>query len=524
MAPAGSRKMLGRAGWLSMATDEEARAYLQARLEVLSRLMFWSFIVLIGSMLLLYRRYPSYEPRLNWAIYLVATIGLVILSIVWRGILVRRELSMRALQAIDVFYAASTGATFACAACLSYDLKPGAWANMQWTCFMVLLRTIVIPSSGRRTAVVGTITFAPMLAAALVLGLCTEQDIPGPAYIASDVVISAVAILLATIGSRIIYGLRHQVHQAMRLGQYTLERKIGEGGNGTVYRAHHAMLRRPTAVKLMLPERIDADTLDRFEREVQHMSQLTHPNTVAVFDYGRSPDGVFYYAMEYLDGIDLEQLVRRFGPQPQDRVVAILSQVCGALQEAHHRGIIHRDIKPANIILCERGDVPDVAKVVDFGLAKEIMSQDARRGILGTPAYLAPEAVTDPDAIGPPADLYALGAVGYFLLTGARVFEGKTAVDVCVQHVTADPVPPSTRGQVSPELERVLLQCLAKRPEQRPGSARALAMLLRAVPSAGDWSDESSRSWWLAFPAQRTAPSSTVATKTITVDVVSRAA
>nr|MBA3498957.1 serine/threonine protein kinase [Deltaproteobacteria bacterium] len=293
-----------------------------------------------------------------------------------------------------------------------------------------------------------------------------------------------------------------------------------------VYRAHHELLRRPTAIKLMRPDKVDAETLDRFEREVQHMSQLTHPNTVAVFDYGRSPDGVFYYAMEYLDGIDLENLVAKYGAQPGDRAIAILTQVCGALQEAHNRGIVHRDIKPANIILCERGDVPDVAKVVDFGLVKEITphgdpNQTGR--IFGTPMYLAPESMTAPDLVGPASDLYALGAVGYFLVTGKPVFEGKTALDVCIQHATAIPVPPSQHApSVSPELEALLLRCLSKEPKDRPSSARELAALLRAVPVAGTWGEAEATQWWRDLKAGPSLATSTTGTMTITVDIAAR--
>jgi serine/threonine protein kinase len=312
----------------------------------------------------------------------------------------------------------------------------------------------------------------------------------------------------------------------MRLGRYTLDSKIGEGGNGAVYRAHHELLRRPTAIKLMRPDRVDAETLDRFEREVQHMSQLTHPNTVAVFDYGRSPDGVFYYAMEYLDGIDLENLVANHGPQSGDRAVAILTQVCGALQEAHNRGIVHRDIKPANIILCERGDVPDVAKVVDFGLVKEITphgdpNQTGR--IFGTPSYLAPESMTAPELVGPASDLYALGAVGYFLVTGKPVFEGKNALDVCIQHATAIPVPPSQHVPgIAPALEALLLRCLAKEPKDRPSSARELAALLREVPLAGTWSEAEAAQWWRDRKAGPLPSVSTTGTLTITVDIAAR--
>jgi serine/threonine-protein kinase len=524
--PAGSREMVSTRRTWRGADDEESRAQLQSRLTVLSRLMFWSFAVLLGGMVSLYRQYPRLEPAQNDRIYLIAGIGVLILAVVWRGFLVRRELTLSTLYAIDQLYALGTGTIFASAAYLAWDFRVSAWANLLWSCFTMFLRTIVLPSTGRRTAVAGTLLFTPMVLAAIGLSSKGTPELPAPAYIGGMVMIATVVILLSTIGSRLIYGLRRQVSAAMRLGQYTLDSKIGEGGNGAVYRAHHALLRRPTAIKLMLPDRVGAETIDRFEREVQAMSQLTHWNTVAVYDYGRNSDGFFYYAMEYLDGIDLENLVIDFGPQPADRVISILGQVCNALNEAHRRNIIHRDIKPANIILCERGDVPDVAKVVDFGLAKEIDATDgdATRSILGTPAYIAPEAVTDPASIGPSADLYALGAVGYFLLTGRRVFEAKTNVDLCIQHVTATPKPPSTmtKNAIPPELESLILRCLAKSPAARPASAAELGKLLRGVPSARAWSDESAVQWWSDFRRLPRPASAGAPTRTITVDVAAR--
>ncbi|HEY5927918.1 MAG TPA: serine/threonine-protein kinase [Kofleriaceae bacterium] len=519
--PAQSRKMLtARAGWMALQRDEESRAYLQSRLAVLSKLMFWSFVVLLGSMVGLYAQYPGIEPPENNKIYVVATIGVLTLAVIWRGFLIRRQLPLRWLYAIDFFYAFGTGSIFASAAYIASELRSSAFVNLIWAILVTFLRTIVVPSTGLRTAIAGSLVFVPLMIACIGVAITTTQELPPDAYVSSGLMISATVVLLATIGSRVIYGLRRQADAAMRLGQYTLDSKIGEGGNGSVHRAHHALLRRPTAIKVMLPDRIGADTLDRFEREVQHMSQLTHWNTVAVYDYGRSPDGLFYYAMEYLDGINLENLVIDFGRQPPDRVISIMKQVCAALNEAHGRGIIHRDIKPANIILCVRGDVPDVVKVVDYGLVKEITAEKGESMILGTPAYVAPEAVTDPATIGPPADLYALGLVGYFLLTGRRVFEGKTAVDVCVQHVTAQPKPPTSYGvKMQAELEAIILQCLAKQPSDRPQSAAALAKLLSAVPLAGDWSEEEAARWWADFQKLDRPTAATADTLTITVDL-----
>jgi eukaryotic-like serine/threonine-protein kinase len=515
--------------WLVNVSDAESRAYLQARLIVLSRLMFWSFVVLLGFMVVMYRVYADIAPRLNAYIYGLGLVGLSCLVVLWRVLLLRRPLAFEQLKRIDVFYSVGTGSIFGAAGALAYDLRPSAYVCLIYACLMVLLRAIVVPSTGRRTVVIAVLTCLPMTIATVVLVYISEQDIPGPVYVVGGIVICTMAILLAAVSSDILYGLRRQVSAAMQLGQYTLDGKIGEGGNGAVYRARHALLRRPTAIKLVRPERIDGETLDRFEREVQHMSQLTHPNTVAVFDYGRSPDGVFYYAMEYLDGIDLEHLVVRFGRQPIDRVVAILIQVCGALHEAHRRGLIHRDIKPANIILCERGAIPDVAKVVDFGLVKEMATNDGQstRGIMGTPAYLAPETVTDPDRVGPASDLYALGAVGFYLITGKRVFEGRTSVDVCVQHVTSRPPRPSLAAgaPIPGELEDVLMGCLEKDPEQRPASAGELGRLLRAISPVGDWKEDAANRWWSDFRrlGAEMAGASDRSTRTITIDIGRRA-
>jgi eukaryotic-like serine/threonine-protein kinase len=510
------------------SSAEAARGYLQTRLTLFSKLMFWSFIALLVFLTAMYERYPHIKPRDNAVIFVGASLLLGVMAFLWRVILVRRALSVTALYGIDAVYAAGTGIAFAASALLAKDLRPAGYTTLMYAAFTVFMRAIVVPSSGRRTAITSLAVFVPVWIAGVVLAIETVQELPPLAFIVGALVLGVVPILLASVGSEIIYGLRRQVSEAMQLGQYTLDRKIGEGGNGAVYRAHHALLRRPTAIKLLLPDRLGADNVDRFEREVQHMSQLTHPNTVAVFDYGRSPDGVFYYAMEYLGGIDLEHLVQRFGPQPQARVVHILIQVCGALHEAHAASLIHRDIKPANIILCERGTVLDVAKVVDFGLVKEI-TRDATAStqvVLGTPAYVAPEAVTDPDHITHAVDLYALGAVGYYLITGRRLFEGPTAVDVCIQHVTRAPTPPSQLAGVTiaPALEAILLRCLAKQPADRYASAAALADALEALSPAADWPRADATTWWaeLRRSQEVDTAATTTPTLTITVDLGSR--
>lgn len=272
---------------------------------------------------------------------------------------------------------------------------------------------------------------------------------------------------------------------------------------GAVYRAQHALLRRPTAVKLLLPGRVGPESIARFEREVQITAELTHPNTVAIYDYGHTPDGVFYYAMEFLDGVSLQELVERFGPQPSSRVAHVLLQAAGALAEAHALGLIHRDVKPANILLCERGGVPDVVKLLDFGLVKSIGPSEGpeltqANSITGTPQFLAPESIGDPTAVDHRVDIYGLGCVAYFLLTGRPPFEGKTVVEVCSHHLHSIPKPPSERlgAPVDAELEALVLACLAKKPEDRPRDAHALYATLSAIAQRMPWSLAEARAFW----------------------------
>jgi serine/threonine-protein kinase len=378
----------------------------------------------------------------------------------------------------------------------------------------VLTRAVAVPSTPTRTFWVVLAALAPQMAVATyfyveggTLGVSNRQpfgtDIGGLLNVLGW---SGVAVAVATVGARVIFGLRTEADKIKRLGQYVLEEKIGEGGMGIVYRASHAMLRRPTAVKLLPPEKTGEDTIRRFEREVQFTSRLSHPCTVAIFDYGRTPDGVFYYAMEYLDGVNLEDLVRIEGPQPAARVIHILQQVCGALTEAHEVGLIHRDIKPANVILCERGGIPDVAKVVDFGLVKAIAATDADATVLatvqhaltGTPMYMAPEAIKGDQGVDGRSDLYALGAVGYFLITGAPVFEAQNIMEIVGHHLHTEPPPLADRSDatVLPEFEAVVMRCLAKNPDDRFPTARALAQALAACATRCPWSLEQAGSSW----------------------------
>ncbi|HEU0029643.1 MAG TPA: serine/threonine-protein kinase [Kofleriaceae bacterium] len=522
-----SRDVFVRPSW-SATSEEESRHQLQARLTTLFKIMFWAFVLLIGAQALLWEvlyKTEPYRPIYQDQIYVIAVAALTLLAVIWRLILIRRELTMRQLYWLEMFFATGCGTVLGSSAVLAYNFTPSQYVCLIYGMLGVFTRAIVVPSSGRWTAIVSSATFAPMAAAALILGVSdVPLSAPAPLYVAGAWSLEAITVLLASIGSRIIYGLRRRVSAAMQIGQYKVERRIEEGGMGQVFLASHVLLRRPTAIKLLRPERVGADNLERFEREVRHMSQLTHPNTVAVFDYGRSAEGIFYYAMEYLgSGINLEALVAMYGKQPAGRVVQILIQVCGALQEAHAKQFLHRDVKPGNIILCERGGMPDVAKVVDFGLAAPF--EDHREPghiLLGTPAYIAPEVITGSGADAT-ADLYALGAVAYFLLSGRRVFDGASG-EVLGKHVSVAPTLLSEHVAVAPALEAIVMKCLAKKPADRYQSATELAAALRALPAATDWSDDDARCWWLERQRSEAAAiaASAQPTLTITVDLAQR--
>ena len=397
----------------------------------------------------------------------------------------------------------------------------------------MIWRAVAIPSTPSRTATLTTLAALPLIAADIwMLGVRPPHGAEQAAAAPFAVLWALVMIALSIVASNVVFGLRKEVERVRRLGQYTLDEKVGEGAMGVVYRARHAMLRRPTAIKLLPPQRMGQKNLQRFEQEVQLTARLTHPNTVAIYDYGRTPDGVFYYAMEFLDGINLEDLVRRYGAQPEGRVIAILRQVCRALAEAHGLGVIHRDIKPGNIILTIRGGEPDVAKVVDFGLVKELdttggsqtRSVDANL-LVGTPLYLSPEAISAPDRVDARSDLYALGAVGYFLVTGQPLFEGRTIMELCAHHLHTPPVPPSTRlgRPVDRQLEAVLLSCLEKDPADRPRTAMVVHDALAESDAATEWSPEDARRWWASYRPD--GPATTVNqsdVETIAVDLAAR--
>jgi len=429
---------------------------------------------------------------------------------------------VRAVELSTLFV--GTGAFSSLAMVMDLTASPDMIARSVCT-YLLLVYAVYVPSTTRHTLVVAALMTVPLLGSIFIAFSKWDPALYDPpaatwpkgkvgdmAYLATAVsaVLWGIVVAMAAGFSHTIHGLRKAAKDIKRLGQYTLEQKLGEGGMGVVYRASHAMLRRPTAIKLLLPDRTGKEALIRFEREVRRTAMLTHPNTVTVFDYGRTTDGVFYYAMELLEGASLDEIIDVDGPQPAERVIHLLEQAAGSLAEAHDAGLIHRDVKPGNILVVDRGGIADQVKVVDFGLVKDIgpnangaeASQVAltqANAITGTPLYLAPETLIPDSPVDARADLYALGAVGYWLLTGSHVFDGKSVIEVCIQHLHTPPEPPSIRlgAPVDPDLEALLLDCLAKRPEDRPASAHVLRDRLLACAAAGRWNNARAAKWWV---------------------------
>jgi hypothetical protein len=486
-------------------TTEAERAFFQRRLALTLLVVFaLASIFFVLQLLAAAVIYPdsvvqllsSMSMRLHLTTTFAALVG---------ALLVRRgHPSSRVLDAADAIAAVALGVGWAAMIYCEPSADQPA-AGQPWlvaflaTTYTLATRAALVPSTPARTALLGLAAMIPLIP--ITYSLARQSGIPPMMAMGATIdsgIWVTVGIACTTTISQVIYGLQLQVRKAMQLGQYLLEEKIGEGGMGVVYRASHAMLRRPTAIKLLTGS--TGNAAERFEREVQITARLTHPNTVVVFDYGRTPEGVFYYAMEYLNGITLQDLVDELGPLSPARVAHVLLQVCGALEEAHANGLVHRDIKPANVMLTDRGGVLDVVKVLDFGLVKEIDRGDASvtssNTILGTPDYMAPEAIIEPNVVDPRTDLYAVGAMAYFLLVGQTVFDGSTVVEVCGKHLYQPPQPLAERGAtVPPALEEVVMACLAKKPDDRPVSAAALADMLRAS-ALPEWTRADARAWW----------------------------
>ena len=382
--------------------------------------------------------------------------------------------------------------------------------GLSWMTIIILIFAAIIPAPPAKTLVVALLAASMGPVGAIIWKTVGQQHVPGAGEVFLQAFPNYLCALIAPLFSHIITGLGREVKKARSMGSYVLDSLIGSGGMGEVWRANHRFLARPAAIKLIKPEVLGAMTkeqrdvlVQRFRREAQAAAMLRSPHTIHLYDFGVTSNGTFYYVMELLNGLDLQTLVSKHGPLPPGRAIFLLQQACESLAEAHGRGLVHRDIKPANIQVCQMGDYCDWVKVLDFGLVKTIGGEIAEHGltaphmVTGTPAYLSPESALG-EAVDQRTDLYALGCVAYWMLTGRYVFTGESAMQIVARHVSSPPVPPSKHSSfdVSPSLDRLVLACLAKEPADRPGTARELSDRLSECAEEWGWTREDARQWW----------------------------
>jgi serine/threonine-protein kinase len=493
--------------------EEELRSYLETRLRILTRVLALLFGILSaafvatmalgpgGSLFVALRAFTTEFPNAILFAMLAATS-------LFHGILGRFRLSPHGLALLD-------GALLwiLILPCLVlygrlHDFSFSGFAFVvPFLVVFVLARAVLIPSTALRTLLLSL----PAPAGVLLIQLWHGGSFayPAEAYPRSHFVDTLIqnqicllgAMAVAVVASRVNLSLRRRSYDARHVGHYNLHGKIGAGAMGEVYLATHSLLKRRTAIKFLRPEIAGAAALERFEREVRLAASLTHPNTISIYDYGYTAEGVFYFAMELVEGATLREVVASGGPMPAARVIHVLAQAAGALQEAHDRGIVHRDVKPANLMLCERGGSHDFVKILDFGVAKKIEARSIvpeERTVAGSLETLAPEALRG-DA-GPRSDLYSLAVVAYYLVSGKPLFDVPSGSEMIHHHLATEPVPPSLHAPgLPPDLEAVILKALSKEPEDRPESAASLREALLACESAGKWTEEQARDWWAAY-------------------------
>jgi serine/threonine-protein kinase len=450
-------------------------------------------------------------------------LGAVILSLALFAYTRSGERGPRFVLDLGLMYMVATSFAIALTFHLGGPATGMVLPEISWVGAVVLIFAAMIPTRPRKMLLAGVIAASMNPIAMLIAKAQGNWDF-GPwtrvlLMHYPDYILVGAAVVIAGVVSK----LGQQVTKARAMGSYQLGELLGRGGMGEVYKATHRMLARPAAIKLIRTEMLGAVddeaaklAVTRFRREAEAAANLRSQHTVELYDFGVTEDGTLYLVMEFLDGMDLETLVRQNGPLPAGRVIHILRQVCESLEEAHSRGLVHRDIKPANIHLGTVGLRHDFVKVLDFGLVKEVSNISVESSMatipgqmaLGTPAYMAPEMALG-EAVDGRADIYALGCVAYFLLTGQLVFEAEKAFQMIAKHLHTAPIPPSERADqaISPELERLILKCLAKSPGERPQSAAQLADALDWIP-ADAWGEEQAREWWAVHRRAEAPPTS----------------
>lgn len=502
------------AGSLKSASDRfenEAREYLRCRLRMTTFVLFAGFL---GFLLLALPQAGSESLGLHAAVT-------VLLGALAGLFLTKWSPSTRVLRGVEIVVFGVTAAFFVVSRYLNamgvppplvvvaedrvrpFDLAFLSELAIPWI-LLGQLYGVFIPNTWKRaTAMVAAMSLTPVVLA-LVIAV-RREDVADQLRDGGFVALllwMTISAVIAIYGSHRFGLLRREAFDAKQLGAYSLREMLGAGGMGEVYLAEHRLLKRPAAIKLIRPEKAgDANALARFEGEVQATAALTHPNTVEIYDYGHALDGTFYYVMEYLPGLNLQDLVDRYGPLPAERAVFLMTQVCSALREAHAAGLIHRDVKPGNIYACERGGLFDVAKLLDFGLVKSIRPDSNQNltfegAVVGSPHFAAPEAMLDGD-LDARADIYSLGATLYFLLTGRPVFPEKNILKVIFAHQNEAVTPLSlVTATVPADLEAVVLKCLEKKSKARFESVAALEEALRSCQCAGRWTQAEAAEWW----------------------------
>lgn len=488
----------------------ETRAVLRSRLRAAALLLYAGFTAF--WLLWTYEIFVTHTIRdPNWFLYITQILVAIAIGLVGIGMCRKCDIPMWSLRLQETLVFGLPALFFilmqsikmpSCASEYGYLPTP----VVPWL-MIIFLYALFIPNSWKRAAVViGAMALAPLVVTTALWAthsFCYAAVATQPGFFMEMVLEMTLAGVSSVAGVYTIGTLRREAFKAKQLGQYNLRHLIGVGGMGEVYLAEHRLMKRPCAIKLIRPDKAgDPKILARFEREVKASAKLSHWNSIEIFDYGHADDGTFYYVMEFLPGMNLQELVKRYGPLPPSRVVHLLTQTCDALSEAHDSCLVHRDIKPANIFAAQRGGLYDVAKLLDFGLVKPLSSMEntyltQEGSITGSPLYMSPEQTTgdsEPDAR---SDIYSLGAVAYFLLTGQPPFDYSQPVKVLLAHSREVPKPPSEfNAEIQPDLEAIVMKCLEKEPQDRFQSVLEMRDALLACEAAGSWSREDAQTWW----------------------------
>jgi serine/threonine-protein kinase len=492
--------------------SSETQSVLRSRLRAASLIMFAGLLAFLVKALLL----DSFTTPGETAVLINHAAVTLLAGVVGVALCRKCSFSMVKLRIAEALAFGAAGAFFV----VLQSVRSLAWAenftllpaiSPPWL-LLIFIYALFIPNTWRRAGLVtGCMAAVPVVmtialaasSASYRQALAAEVN---HTYILENAMLLAVGVISGTFGVYTIGQLRREAFRAKQLGQYRLKHLIGAGGMGEVYLAEHQLLKRPCAIKVIRPEKAgDPRALARFEREVRATAVLSHWNTVEIFDYGNTDDGTFYYAMEYLPGMNVGELVERYGPLPPARAIYLLMQTCEALREAHEKGLVHRDIKPGNIFAAHRGGAYDVAKLVDFGLAKPLLDTESPEltqegGITGSPLFMSPEQAVGEVEIDGRSDIYSLGAVAYYLITGKPPFYYDKPLKLVIAHAHDDVPPPSQiHPGVPADLERVILRCLEKSRSDRYTDVEEVRQALAQCESSDGWSREAAADWWRDF-------------------------